>query len=288
MSIEVKDVSFVYSVGTPYERQALRNINVAFSKGEFCGILGHTGSGKSTLIQHLNGLIKPTAGQVHIDGVDINSRTAEAKQKKRRIGMVFQYPEHQLFEETVFADIAYGPRNRGLDAEQIEERVRYGLRFVGLDYSEYKDRSPFSLSGGQMRRVAIAGVIALKPDYLVLDEPTAGLDPQARDEILEQFRRLHVETGVTILLVSHNVEDVVRFAKRIIVMQEGSILLDGSPHSVFNHDKELLLQQAGMRLPEMARLMAELAGRGKPVRTNILTVEEALEEILVWSGGKLS
>jgi energy-coupling factor transport system ATP-binding protein len=283
MSIELSGVSFTYSPGTPYERQALRNINIRFCQGEFTGVIGHTGSGKSTLIQHLNGLVKPTTGQVYVDGIDINARSVEAGQAKRRVGMVFQYPEHQLFEETVFADVAYGPRNSGLDDAQVEERVQYGLRFAGLDYHEFKDRSPFSLSGGQMRRVAIAGVIALKPDFLVLDEPTAGLDPQARDEILAQFHRLHVETGVTVLLVSHNVEDVVRLAKRIVIMQEGTILLDGSPHSVFNHDPKVL-EQAGIRAPEMKRLMLGLAKRGKPVRTNTLTVAEALSEILAWRG----
>jgi energy-coupling factor transport system ATP-binding protein len=284
MSIELKGVSFIYSPDTPYTREALVGINIQFSRGEFTGVIGHTGSGKSTLMQHLNGLIKPTKGQVIVDGIDINARSLEARQVKRQVGMVFQYPEHQLFEETVFADIAYGPRNSGLEDAQIEERVRYGLRFVGLDYSEYKDRSPFSLSGGQMRRVAIAGVIALKPDYLVLDEPTAGLDPQGRDEILAQFHRLHIETGVTVLLVSHNVEHVLRLAKRIIIMQEGKILLDCSPHNIFNQD-QAVLEQAGIRFPEMARLMIELAKRGKPVRTNILTIEEALAEILAWSGG---
>jgi len=283
MSIELSDVSFTYSPGTPYERKALQNINIKFFQGEFTAVIGHTGSGKSTLIQHLSGLVNPTMGQVYVDGININARSVDAKQVKRRIGMVFQYPEDQLFEETVFADVAFGPRNHSLNNAQVEERVRYGLSFVGLDYHEYKDRSPFSLSGGQMRRVAIAGVIALKPDYLVLDEPTAGLDPQARNEILAQFYRLHVETGVTVVMVSHNIEEVVRLAKRIVIMQEGTILLDGSPRSVFKHDSKVL-ERAGIRSPEVTRLMMELAKRGKPVRTDILTVEEAMTEILAWRG----
>lgn len=283
MSIELSDVSFTYSPGTPYERKALQNINIKFFQGEFTAVIGHTGSGKSTLIQHLSGLVNPTMGQVYVDGININARSVDAKQVKRRIGMVFQYPEDQLFEETVFADVAFGPRNHSLNNAQVEERVRYGLSFVGLDYHEYKDRSPFSLSGGQMRRVAIAGVIALKPDYLVLDEPTAGLDPQARNEILAQFYRLHVETGVTVVMVSHNIEEVVRLAKRIVIMQEGTILLDGSPRSVFKHDSKVL-ERAGIRSPDVTRLMMELAKRGKPVRTDILTVEEAMTEILAWRG----
>ena len=283
MSIELSDVSFTYSPGTPYERKALQNINIKFLQGEFTAVIGHTGSGKSTLIQHLSGLVNPTMGQVYVDGININARSVDAKQVKRRIGMVFQYPEDQLFEETVFADVAFGPRNHSLNNAQVEERVRYGLSFVGLDYHEYKDRSPFSLSGGQMRRVAIAGVIALKPDYLVLDEPTAGLDPQARNEILAQFYRLHVETGVTVVMVSHNIEEVVRLAKRIVIMQEGTILLDGSPRSVFKHDSKVL-ERAGIRSPDVTRLMMELAKRGKPVRTDILTVEEAMTEILAWRG----
>jgi energy-coupling factor transport system ATP-binding protein len=285
VSLEIKRVSYTYSPGTPFERQALQDINVSFQRGEFTGIIGHTGSGKSTLIQHLNGLIAPTEGHVFIDTINIHDKTAEARQAKRRVGMVFQYPEHQLFEETVYADIAFGPRNAGLDEQEIEQRVRYGLDFVGLDYNQFKDRSPFSLSGGQMRRVAIAGVIALKPDYLILDEPTAGLDPQGRDEILAQIQRLHKKTGVTVLLISHNMEEIVRLAQRIVVMHRGRIVLDGAPKALFKNSA-LQLEQAGIRAPEITRLMQELVKRGKPVNEDVLTLEEAEREIILWAGRK--
>jgi energy-coupling factor transport system ATP-binding protein len=283
MSLEVMRVSYTYSPGTPYARQALRDISVTFSHGEFTGIIGHTGSGKSTLIQQLNGLIVPTSGMVRIEGIDIHMKTPEAKTARRKVGMVFQYPEHQLFDETVYADIAFGPRNAGIHDAQLEERVQKAMHFVGLDYREYKDRSPFSLSGGQMRRVAIAGVIALQPDYLILDEPTAGLDPQGRDEILEQIYRLYTETGITVILVSHNMEEVVRFAKRILVMHNGGILLDGSPQRIFEADPELL-EQAGIQAPQITQLMQALVKAGKPVQANIMTIDEAIAEILPWAG----
>jgi energy-coupling factor transport system ATP-binding protein len=250
--------------------------------GEVIGLIGHTGSGKSTLIQHLNGLLTPTTGQVFVEGTDINKKSPDAKLARRKIGMVFQYPEHQLFEETVYADIAFGPHNTGIDGEEIEERVRYGMSFAGLDYEELKDRSPFSLSGGQMRRVAIAGVIALQPDYLILDEPTAGLDPRGRDEILGQIYRLHQDTGITVVLVSHNMEEILRFAKRILLMSEGAILIDGTPQDILALDPELL-EQTGIRLPELTRLMRKLAERGKPVKNSALTVNEALAEIKPWA-----
>lgn len=282
MSIELVDVSYVYNENTPNKHEALRDINLKFMSGEFVGIIGHTGSGKSTLIQQVNGLLTPTAGKVFIDGIDISKKQPQCKQACRKIGMVFQYPEHQLFEETVYADIAFGPRNTGVDEADIEERVRYGMRFVGLDYNEFKDRSPFSLSGGQMRRVAIAGVIALQPSYLILDEPTAGLDPRGRDEILREIWRLYQETSITVLLVSHNIEEVVKMAKRIIVMHQGTIILDGSPQDIFTRDPEYLAT-AGIRLPEMARLMLELAGKGKPMRRCALTVEDAFREIIPWA-----
>lgn len=282
MSLELVDVSYTYSPGTPYARQALRNINVRFMPGEVIGLIGHTGSGKSTLIQHLNGLLTPTTGQVFVEGTDINKKSPDAKLARRKIGMVFQYPEHQLFEETVYADIAFGPHNTGIDGEEIEERVRYGMSFAGLDYEELKDRSPFSLSGGQMRRVAIAGVIALQPDYLILDEPTAGLDPRGRDEILGQIYRLHQDTGITVVLVSHNMEEILRFAKRILLMSEGAILIDGTPQDILALDPELL-EQTGIRLPELTRLMRKLAERGKPVKNSALTVNEALAEIKPWA-----
>lgn len=282
MSLELTGVSYIYSPGTPYQRQALHDINVKFMPGEFIGIIGHTGSGKSTLVQHLNGLLPPTAGQVRIESIDISDKTIEARRARKKVGMVFQYPEHQLFEETVYADIAFGPRNAGLDAKEIEERVRYGMRFAGLDYDAFKDRSPFSLSGGQMRRAAIAGVIALQPAYLILDEPTAGLDPRGRDEILGQIHHLHQKTGITVVLVSHNMEDIVRLAKRIVIMHCGTIHLDGNPKDIFAQDPAFL-EQAGIRLPEISRLMWDLANKGKPVKTSALTIKEAIAEIKPWA-----
>ncbi len=285
MSLELAGVSYKYSPDTPYERLALKNINLKIMPGEFVGIIGHTGSGKSTLVQHLNGLLTPTEGRIFIDGVDIGGKTPEAKGTRRKVGMVFQYPEHQLFAETVYADVAFGPRNAGADEAEVEARVRYGMCFAGLNYEEFKDRSPFTLSGGQMRRAAIAGVIALQPPYLILDEPTAGLDPRGRDEILAGIRRLYRESRLTVVLVSHNMAEVVRMAKRIIVMHGGGILFDGPPGAVFAQDQQLL-EQAGIRLPAISRLMRVLAGKGKPVKPNVLTVDEAVKEILPWARGR--
>lgn len=282
MSLELVGVSYTYNPGTPYEQEALHDINISFKPGEFIGIVGHTGSGKSTLIQHLSGLLTPATGHVYIDGVDISRKTAEAKRARRKAGMVFQYPEHQLFEETVYADIAFGPRNAGADTQETEQRVRYAMGFVGLSYEDFKDRSPFTLSGGEKRRAAIAGVIALQPAYLILDEPAAGLDPRGRNAILGAIYRLYQETGITVILVTHNIEEIVRLAKRILVMHHGAILLDGQPQDIFQQDPALL-EQAGIRLPEMTRLMRELADRGKPVKTRVLTVQEALAEIKPWA-----
>lgn len=282
MSLVLDDVSYRYNADMPSECQALSNIRLKLMPGEFVGIIGHTGSGKSTLVQHFNGLLTPTTGRVYVDGTDIGPKTPASKQARMRVGMVFQYPEHQLFEETVYDDVAFGPRNAGADPGEVEERVRFGMSFAGLEYAEFKDRSPFSLSGGQMRRAAIAGVIALQPAYLILDEPTAGLDPRGRDEILAGIKRLHEERQTTVILVSHNMEEIVRLAKRLIILQQGAIIFDGSPRAAFALDQKIL-EQAGIRLPMLPRLMRELAAKGKPVSTNVFTINEAIEEIIPWA-----
>lgn len=278
MSIKLTNVSHIYMPGTPYEHIALKDINLEIRQGEFVAVIGHTGSGKSTLMQHLNGLLKPAAGQVLVDGVDIHVKGTQAKQARLRVGMVFQYPEHQLFEETIAADIAFGPRNLGLPEDEIESRVRAAMEFAGLDYDKFAARSPFQLSGGQMRRVAIAGVIALKPEYLVLDEPSAGLDPRGRDEILNQVANLHKNTGVTVILVSHSMEEVARLADRLLVMNQGDVVLDGEPLTIFNNHREELLA-AGLDVPNVTALLSYLRSRGLPVADNALTIEEAAERV---------
>ncbi len=279
MPITLVDVSYIYMKGTPYERTAIQRINLTIDRGEFVGIIGHTGSGKSTLVQHLNGLLKPVSGEVCIDGININAKTAEAKTARRKVGMVFQYPEHQLFEETVYADIAFGPRNYGLTELEVEQRVRKALAFVGLNYEEFAKRSPFQLSGGQMRRVAIAGVIALEPEYLVLDEPSAGLDPRGREEIFNQIIDLHKKTGVAVILVSHNMEDIARMANRLIVMNCGSVILEGAPREVFRHKGDIL-QSAGVDVPQITALFSKLQARGMAVDNSAITVEDAVNDIL--------
>lgn len=280
MSIKMENVAYAYMQGTPYERIAIRDISMEIQPGEFIGIIGHTGSGKSTLIQHLNGLLKPTAGTVTIDGVDLHRHKKQAKQARRKVGMVFQYPEHQLFEDTVFDDIAFGPRNMELPKEEITERVRRALQFVGLDYDTVIRRSPFQLSGGQMRRVAIAGVIALEPDYLILDEPSAGLDPKGRDEIFHQIGQLHSDTGIAVVLVTHNMEDIARMAKRLLVLCDGKILLDEKPDTIFCHYREQLLS-SGVDVPHMVSLLTKLSTAGLPIEEymSISTVEAAAAEI---------
>lgn len=277
MPIVLKDVSYVYMPGTPYERTALKDINLTVAEGEFIGVIGHTGSGKSTLVQHMNGLLKPARGVVEVDSVDLAAKGDAARLARRKVGMVFQYPEHQLFEETVFDDVAFGPRNLGLAAEEVEERVRLALDFVGLEFAAFAKRSPFRLSGGQMRRVAIAGVVALKPAYLILDEPSAGLDPRGRDEIFAEVVRLHETTGVTVVLISHNMEEVARLVKRLVVMHDGAISLDGPPREIFRHSCEL--KAAGVDVPGVTALMERLALRGLDVDAAALTVEEAAASI---------
>ena len=285
MSIKMENVTHVYMQGTPYERAAIKDITLEIRQGEFVGIIGHTGSGKSTLIQHLNGLLRPTKGEVYVDGVNLHSKEEAAKTARRKVGMVFQYPEQQLFEETVFDDIAFGPRNLKLDSDAVEQRVRRAMDFVGLDFASFSRRSPFRLSGGQMRRVAIAGVIALEPAYLVLDEPSAGLDPRGRDEIFGQIINLYQSSDITVILISHNMEDIARMANRLLVMHDGSICLDGSPERIFAGDTECL-HAAGVDVPHVTNLLKKLQAAGLPIQGKAITAEQAAQEVLAVIGGK--
>lgn len=278
MSIQLEHVTYTYGLKTPYEKTALEDVNLTIHEGEFVGIIGHTGSGKSTLVQHLNGLLHPTSGKVSVNDVDLAGKDEQVKLMRHKVGMVFQYPEHQLFEETIAKDIAFGPRNLGLSEEEIDKRVREAMAFVGLDYETYAERSPFHLSGGQMRRVAIAGVVAMDPDYLILDEPSAGLDPFGREEIFDEVISLHKKKGITVVLVSHNMEDISRMASRLIVMHKGHVLLDGKPIDIFvNHRKEL--NEAGVDVPPLSIMLDQLAKDGLPIRQDILSIDEAVEEI---------
>ncbi|WP_288189981.1 energy-coupling factor transporter ATPase [Veillonella magna] len=278
MSIVLDNISYVYGAHTPYEKKALDGVTLEIHEGEFLGIIGHTGSGKSTLVQHLNGLLHPTSGKVTVNDVDLADKTEEARNMRHTVGMVFQYPEHQLFEETIAKDIAFGPRNLGLSEEEVDERVREAMKFVGLDYDTYAERSPFHLSGGQMRRVAIAGVVALNPSYLILDEPSAGLDPFGREEIFDEIIRLHKEKGITVALVSHNMEDISRMATRLIVLDGGHVILDDEPLTIFMHHREEL-QKAGVDVPPVSVLMETLKHRGLPVSTEVRNVDDAVMAI---------
>ncbi len=278
MSIRLQDVTYIYMSKTPYEKAAIIKINLEIKQGEFVGIIGHTGSGKSTLVQHLNGLLKPSSGMVHIDGQNIHEKGETARNAKRSVGMVFQYPEHQLFEESVYEDIAFGPRNLGIKEEEIDTRVKKALNFVGLDFEKFAKRTPFQLSGGQMRRVAIAGVVALDPKYLILDEPSAGLDPRGRDEIFGQIMNLHQATGITVVLVSHNMEDVARMANRLIVMNKGEILLDGKPRDIFcNHQDQL--KEAGVDVPPLTLLMNQFRQRGLEIDSAVVDIATAAQNV---------
>lgn len=281
MSIIVDKVNYVYSQGTAYEIQALKNINLKIEDGEFIGIIGHTGSGKSTLIQHLNGLTKATSGAIYYNGADIYDEGYNLKELRSKVGLVFQYPEHQLFETTIFEDVCFGPKNQGLTKEEAELRAFAALKSVGLPEEVYY-HSPFDLSGGQKRRVAIAGVLAMQPEVLILDEPTAGLDPKGRDEILDQVAKLHKERGITVILVSHSMEDVAKYVDRIIVMNQGSVMFDDIPKRVFAHYREL--EAVGLAAPQVTYLMHELAVAGIPVSVDATTVAEAKEEILAKLG----
>lgn len=280
MPIILNNVSYVYGEHTPFRKEALKGINLTINEGDFVGIIGHTGSGKSTLVQHLNGLLHPTTGQVTIDGVDAALKTEEAKLMRHKVGMVFQYPEHQLFEETIAQDIAFGPKNLGLSADEVDARVREAMDFVGLDYETYANRSPFQLSGGQMRRVAIAGVVALNPSYLILDEPSAGLDPFGREEIFQKIIDLHAKKGITVVLVSHNMEDISRMANRLIVINNGKIQLDGKPIDIFMNKRQEL-QSAGVDVPPVSKLVEYLRDRGLPVSQQVISVDDAVKAIEV-------
>uniref|UniRef100_UPI0040569271 energy-coupling factor transporter ATPase n=1 Tax=Agathobacter sp. TaxID=2021311 RepID=UPI0040569271 len=277
MSIILDKVNYRYSEGTAYQVQALSDIHLKIEDGEFIGIIGHTGSGKSTLIQHMNGLIKATSGAIYFHGQDIYDEDYNMKDLRSKVGLVFQYPEHQLFETTIFADVCFGPKNLGLDRKTAELRAYEALRNVGFP-EELFYQPPFDLSGGQKRRVAIAGVLAMKPEVLILDEPTAGLDPKGRDEILDLISDMHKELGITIILVSHSMEDVAKYVDRIIVMNQGSVMFDGTPKHVFGHYKEL--EEIGLAAPQVTYLMHELRAKGLPVSVDATTVEEAKASIL--------
>ncbi len=276
MLIEMKDITHIYELEEPVT--ALKDINLTIDSGEFIGLVGHTGSGKSTLAQLLNGLIEPTEGTVYYNGQDIFAEGYNLKDVREKVGLVFQYPEHQLFEETVADDISFGPKNLGLDEEEITERVRRSLDLVGLDYEEFRDRSPFNLSGGQQRRVAIAGVLALEPEVLILDEPSAALDPTGRRKLLSLLEDLHQNMGLTIILITHRMEQVARLASRVVVMDNGKIALDGTPEHVFQNQE--YLQELSLDLPALTMILSRLNERGLDVRNDIFTLEEARDEIL--------
>ena len=278
MSIKVEQLSHIYSPGTPFESVALKNVNFEVSNGEFIGLIGHTGSGKSTLIQHLNGLLKATSGKIYIDGMDLTSADVTLTEIRKKVGLVFQYPEYQLFEETIERDIAFGPSKLNLSAEEITKRVKEAMQMVGLNYEALKDKSPFELSGGQKRRVAIAGVLAMKPDILILDEPTAGLDPKGRDEILNQIRVVQQTYGTTIILVSHSMDDVSRLVNRLIVMNRGEVAFDGTPRQIFAHQKKM--EAIGLGVPKVVELSNRLREQGWEISEDILTLEEMKEAIL--------
>ena len=278
MSIKIENLTYVYMPKTPFEKKALDNVSLEIEDGEFLSVIGHTGSGKSTLIQHLNGLLKPASGKIYVDGTDITDKDTKLVDIRKKVGLVFQYPEYQLFEETIAKDIAYGPTNLGLNEDEILRRVKKSMEMVGLDYDEYKDISPFELSGGQKRRVAIAGVIAMEPNVLILDEPTAGLDPAGRDDILEQIKFLHEKYNMTIILVSHSMEDVGKLAEKIIVMNDGHIELQGKPKEVFREIDTL--ERIGLAVPQVTYLMRELKRKGFNVSEDIFTVEKAKSELL--------
>ena len=276
MSIRAENLNYIYGKGTAFEQYALKDINFEIQDGEFVGIIGHTGSGKSTLIQHLNGLIKATSGKIYFNGEDIYAPGYDLKQLRQKVGLVFQYPEHQLFEVDVLSDVCFGPKNQGLSVDEAKERAKEALHLVGLDESYY-EKSPFELSGGQKRRVAIAGVLAMKPQVLVLDEPTAGLDPKGRDEILDRVAGLREDTKMTVVLVSHSMEDVAKYVSRLMVMNAGQKVFDGTPKEVFKHYKEL--EKIGLSAPQITYIVQRLKSEGVPIDDEITTVPEAARAI---------
>jgi len=283
MSIEIRNVGCVYSPGTAFEKTALTDINLTIEAGEFVGLIGHTGSGKSTLIQHLNALMKPTSGQVLLDGEDIHADKAKLKSVRQRVGLVFQYPEHQLFEMTIYKDVAFGPTNLKLPKEEIDERVKAALAIVGIPEELY-DKSPFDLSGGQKRRVAIAGVLAMRPEVLILDEPAAGLDPRGRDEILYKIKEMHGQLGITVILVSHSMEDIAKHVERIIVMNKGQIAIAGTPADVFGRAREL--EGMGLAAPQAAYVMDALREKGMDMPQSAYTIDAAVNAIWELLGGE--
>ena len=284
MSIKLSNIYHTYSKGTPFERLALDGVSVAINKGEIVAIIGHTGSGKSTLVQHLNGLLKPDKGTATIDDIDITAKGVQAKNARQHVGMVFQYPEHQIFAETVFEDIAFGPRNKGFSEEDVAKAVREAMAFVGLDYDTFAERSPFQLSGGQMRRVAIAGVVAMNPDYLVLDEPSAGLDPRSRNAVFKEIMALHKSRGIAIVLVTHSMEEAVKYANRMLVINAGKVLFDGEPAVIFKeHGDELV--RVGVDVPQVYKLADLLRQRGVAVPEGIkdeMALVKAIKEAKGW------
>lgn len=278
MSIKIENLTHVYMANTPFEKKALDNVSVEIADGEFLALIGHTGSGKSTLIQHMNGLLKPKSGKIIVDGTDITQKGVKLTDIRKKVGLVFQYAEYQLFEETIEKDIMFGPKNLGLSDEEARIRAKKAMETVGLDYEIFKNKSPFDLSGGQKRRVAIAGVVAMEPRVLILDEPTAGLDPKGRDEILAEISKLHKEYNLTVILVSHSMEDVARVASRILVMDEGKCVLDGTPREVFREVDTL--ESVGLAVPQVTYLIRELNKKGYNLPDDIFTLEQAKEELI--------
>ena len=279
MSIHLKNVSYVYNLNMPFETEALKSINLTINRGEFIGIIGHTGCGKSTLLQLLNGLLEPTQGQVFIDGINIHHNKQKLREIRRKIGLSFQYPENQFFEETISKEIAFGPKNMGITGKELEGRIKTALEMVCLDYNTYKNRAPFYLSGGEMRRVAIASILAIDPEILILDEPTASLDPQSCNRLLAVITNLYRRYKKTIIMVSHNMEIIAELTQRIIVMEKGEIIMDDTPKNIFQHSIQRL-EKIGLSLPPVTHAMYELKKMGKPISSGILTVEEAKKEIL--------
>lgn len=285
MSIKVRNLTYIYDEGMPFENRAIDDISFDIEDNDFVGLIGHTGSGKSTLIQHLNGLLKPSSGSIYINNFEITQKDINLTEIRKRVGVVFQYPEYQLFEETIEKDIAFGPGNMGLDQDEITKRVKASMQAVGLDYEEYREKSPFELSGGQKRRVAIAGVIAMDPEVLILDEPTAGLDPGGREEIFELIKKLHRERNITVILSSHSMDDMAKLVKTLIVMNKGKIEFMGNPREVFNNNTSRL-KEIGLDIPQVLELAIKLREKGFDIRQDIITPEEAKDEILRVIGGK--
>lgn len=278
MSLTLENIGVVYGENTPFRHTALENISIAFPKGKVTGIIGHTGSGKSTLAMLLNGLLRPTSGRVLLDGEDIWAKPKEMRAVRFRVGLVFQYPEYQLFEETIAKDIAFGPKNLGLSPEEVDRRVRRAMEWVHLDYDRYAQRSPFELSGGQMRRVAIAGVLAMESKVLILDEPTAGLDPRGRDRILDMVKQLHAQGGVTVIMVSHSMDDISRLATRLIVMNKGRLVADGTPRELFRQVG--MMESVGLGVPQATKLCALLRKRGIDIPDDLYTIDQVREHLL--------